>query len=188
MYRALLALSLLTLTLACGDDANDFAGDDIVDQGDSGPRIGNGGRTSSDGGELVADAGTDAAAIEQHDASSDAGQAAPADAGAPDVFLSRVFKEVFQPMQCGLCHPGVDNSVDFTDVMTVRYTIQDSRAIVCNGKPYITPGDPSKSFLYDVISKANPGCDVDRMPQGLDPLSAAQVELVRVWIEQGARR
>jgi hypothetical protein len=58
----------------------------------------------------------------------------------------------------------------------------------CNGKPYVTPNDPSQSFLWDLVSKDDPGCGAERMPQGLPHLSAAQLDIVKRWIEDGALR
>jgi mono/diheme cytochrome c family protein len=55
--------------------------------------------------------------------------------------------------------------------------------------PLITPFKPDESYLYAKIS----GKQVERggtgiqMPGGLPPLPDADIELVRRWIEQGAR-
>jgi mono/diheme cytochrome c family protein/sugar lactone lactonase YvrE len=47
----------------------------------------------------------------------------------------------------------------------------------------ITPKHPDKSELYRLIATDD---EDDRMPQKADPLPAAQVQLVRRWIEEGA--
>jgi len=49
----------------------------------------------------------------------------------------------------------------------------------------VLPGDAAKSYLYQKISLPTPP-EGDRMPQGLPPLGAAQIRLVRDWIEAGA--
>ncbi|HEX6177537.1 MAG TPA: hypothetical protein VF057_04205 [Thermoanaerobaculia bacterium] len=48
----------------------------------------------------------------------------------------------------------------------------------------IQPGNFADSYLYRKITGA--GITGDRMPQGLPPLSAAQIALVRDWIRRGA--
>lgn len=53
-----------------------------------------------------------------------------------------------------------------------------------SGDAPITPGKLDASYLYQLISST----DADqRMPKDADPLPAAQVALVKLWIEQGAR-
>ena len=65
-------------------------------------------------------------------------------------------------------------------------TLVSDTAVKCNGKPYITPGDPTKSWLIDVLTQNDPGCDTDQMPQNLTPLSASDLKEVEDWITQGA--
>jgi WD40 repeat protein/mono/diheme cytochrome c family protein len=52
-------------------------------------------------------------------------------------------------------------------------------------KPGIVPGRPDQSFLVEQILAA-PG-KKPAMPKGKDPLPAADVELIKKWIAQGAR-
>jgi mono/diheme cytochrome c family protein len=52
-------------------------------------------------------------------------------------------------------------------------------------KPGIVPGRPDQSFLVEQILAA-PG-KKPAMPKGRDPLPAADVELIKKWIAQGAR-
>ncbi|GAB4318931.1 MAG: hypothetical protein Kow0074_08410 [Candidatus Zixiibacteriota bacterium] len=47
----------------------------------------------------------------------------------------------------------------------------------------VNPGDPDNSYLVMKIEGTAPG---DRMPRGRPALSAAQIQLIRDWIEQGA--
>ncbi|HUI27305.1 MAG TPA: hypothetical protein VL403_14580 [Candidatus Kryptonia bacterium] len=50
----------------------------------------------------------------------------------------------------------------------------------------VKPGDPDNSFL--IIKLTNPTIDEGvRMPSGKPPLSAAQIQLIRDWITQGAQ-
>lgn len=80
--------------------------------------------------------------------------------------------------KCQACHGPEKAKGDFR-----LHTYQEMRRGGESRKPPVTPGDPAKSHLYELIT--TPDAD-DRMPQKDDPLSAEQIELVRRWIEQGA--
>ena len=47
---------------------------------------------------------------------------------------------------------------------------------------YITPGKPDESRLVIVVSGAKA-----KMPRGGPPLKAERIEILRTWIEQGAK-
>ncbi len=49
----------------------------------------------------------------------------------------------------------------------------------------VVPGDPEASYLLDRISA---GGDTPRMPLGADPLGQADIDRIRGWIRQGAKR
>ena len=49
------------------------------------------------------------------------------------------------------------------------------------GRP-VTPGDPAKSLIVDMISGKEP-----EMPEKGDKLSDAQVQIISAWIKQGAK-
>lgn len=57
-------------------------------------------------------------------------------------------------------------------------------------RPFIDPGDPDHSYIVDKIEGNQLDPDVNgtgsAMPLAMDPLSEAQRELIRLWIEQGA--
>ncbi|MET0341302.1 MAG: hypothetical protein ABW252_09875 [Polyangiales bacterium] len=86
---------------------------------------------------------------------------------------------------CTSCHPTA-SPPDLKTVAGAAMSI-DSDEVVCNGKPLVTKGNPEQSFLYDVLSKDTPGCNVRRMPIGAK-LPADQLRLVRDWIAAGAPR
>jgi mono/diheme cytochrome c family protein len=52
--------------------------------------------------------------------------------------------------------------------------------------PAIHPGKPGDSLILHAITGG--GDDLPRMPKNADPLSDAQIALIRAWIEQGAER
>jgi hypothetical protein len=88
---------------------------------------------------------------------------------------------------CVGCHPGINPSIDlrsgnsYADLINQR-ALEDPRYL------RIVVGDPQKSFLYLKVAGFAPAAPVGgRMPFGRPPLPAAQVELLRNWILQGAR-
>ncbi len=52
------------------------------------------------------------------------------------------------------------------------------------GEALFTPGDVTKSVLFHVVSEADPE---KRMPPKGDPLSSGEIELLKRWIEEGAK-
>jgi len=47
---------------------------------------------------------------------------------------------------------------------------------------FVTPGDPSKSRLFVVVYGSTA-----KMPRGGPPLKPEQIEILKTWIEQGAK-
>jgi hypothetical protein len=93
----------------------------------------------------------------------------------------------FGTNNCATCHPSVDKSVDMSSEDKAYATLVGNTKVICNGKPYVTAGDPSKSFLIDVISSDSPGCKAERMPSGGE-MAAAEIQQVSDWIKGGAKR
>ena len=63
----------------------------------------------------------------------------------------------------------------------------DDKAVVLRGgestQPAVVPGSSGTSHLIQLVSSPKPD---ERMPQAGEPLSAAQIALLRAWIDQGA--
>jgi CHRD domain-containing protein len=104
----------------------------------------------------------------------------------PNATFTRVQNEVFTSTCARIgCHDTIG---------------QQSRMILSSGRAYdqivnvpsvempdlarVKPNDPANSYLYRKITGA--GITGDRMPQGLPPLSDAQISLIRDWIRRGA--
>ena len=51
-------------------------------------------------------------------------------------------------------------------------------------KPSVVPGQPEASHLYQLIVEKN---EDDRMPQKAEPLTAAEMSVIRAWIADGAK-
>ena len=80
---------------------------------------------------------------------------------------------------CLGCHGQVDPQSEY-QLHTFELAMQEAPS----GSPAITPGKPDESELYLLVSEEDE--DV-RMPQEGDPLSEEEIELIRRWIEQGAK-
>lgn len=88
---------------------------------------------------------------------------------------------------CTSCHPG-SNDLDLSDADMSFASLVEDKSIQCNDKPYVTPGNPARSFLIDLLTKEDPGCKKEPMPYGADPLTAEEVKVVSDWIRAGAKR
>ena len=63
----------------------------------------------------------------------------------------------------------------------------EAKASLRGGRHAIVPGDPAKSEIYKRVTSTN---NALRMPPaflGHDAVPAREIELLRLWIEQGAR-
>jgi hypothetical protein len=97
---------------------------------------------------------------------------------------------VFGKYGCVGCHPGVNPSLDlregrsYEQLVGVR-ALEDPRLV------RVVAGDPERSFLYLKLGGAPPVADIPaigtRMPPRAPPIDEADLELVRAWIEQGAK-
>jgi WD40 repeat protein len=80
---------------------------------------------------------------------------------------------------CVACH-GPDKSKGKYRLDTFQRLMKPGSS----GEAPITPGKPSASELYRLVSSHD---EDERMPQKADPLPQPQVNLIRLWIEQGAK-
>ena len=80
--------------------------------------------------------------------------------------------------KCIACHGGVKQSGGFSLLFR-----EEALGKTKSGKPAIIPGNPDMSEIMKRITSHDP--DV-RMPLGKDPLSAAEIEILKKWIKQGA--
>jgi hypothetical protein len=108
----------------------------------------------------------------------------PPDAGPT---LTVVQSTVFTP-NCALlgCHaaPAPEQGMNLSAGMTRESTV-DVDAVELAGFKRVTPGNAADSYLYMKIA-GDPRIAGERMPFG-GMLTAAEIELVRAWIEAGAK-
>jgi len=97
---------------------------------------------------------------------------------------------VWNTYGCTGCHPGVNPSLDlrpgksYDDLVGIR-ALEDPELV------RVIAGDPGSSFLYLKLGGDPPVADIPgigtRMPPRAPPIDAADLNLVRRWIEQGAK-
>ena len=110
--------------------------------------------------------------------------------GSSDTY-AQIQREVFDVhcLSAG-CHNAVspaaelvlEAGVSYDDLVDVAPTNPIAAA---QGLLRVTPGAPEQSYLYVKLSAAG-GVLGSRMPLGQPPLAAAEIELVRSWIRDGA--
>ncbi|MCC9609440.1 DUF1553 domain-containing protein [Blastopirellula sp. JC732] len=76
--------------------------------------------------------------------------------------------------KCLSCHSGAEPKGDFS--------LQSASAALADG--YIEPGDAAASHLVELITPTNGTAE---MPKDADPLSAAELAVIRKWIDNGAK-
>lgn len=115
----------------------------------------------------------------------------PTDPGDPDPIdqsatLTRVQTEVFTPTCAVLgCHDAFGNQSQLNLTRgTSHGQIVGRPSVQASNLNRVQPGQPDLSYLYRKI--LGTGITGDRMPQGGQPLSDAQKNLVRDWIRRGA--
>lgn len=80
--------------------------------------------------------------------------------------------------KCISCHGGVKESSGFS-----LFSRQDALRKTDSGKPAIIPGDADHSEFMRRLTSKDPE---ERMPYHAQPLSEAEIEKLRTWINQGA--
>lgn len=97
--------------------------------------------------------------------------------------------------QCNYCHdrpanPKSNGNLDMGHAQDVAYAAivgKASASTVCGGgKQLVVPGNPDTSLFYTKLASSPSPCG-DRMPQGADPLTDAQLAMVKSWIAAGAK-
>jgi hypothetical protein len=105
----------------------------------------------------------------------------PANSSGPPVNFQRQVRPILSD-NCFLCH-GPDKGTRMADV---RLDIKEGAFATRKNGTIIVPGKPDESLLIKRISSDNPGF---RMPPPFahKTLTAAQIDTLRRWVEQGAQ-
>ena len=97
---------------------------------------------------------------------------------------------VWEKYGCTGCHPGVNSSLDLRKGRSYA-SLVGIAALEDPSLTRVVAGDPDRSFLYLKLGGASPLGDIPaigtRMPPRAPPIDAGDLELVRDWIEQGAK-
>ncbi|HEX9367281.1 MAG TPA: hypothetical protein VF921_11665 [Vicinamibacterales bacterium] len=106
----------------------------------------------------------------------------------PTATLTRVQNEIFTPTCSQMaCHDTTGQQSSLVLVTGRAYdNIVNVKSVENPTLNRIIANDPANSYLYRKITGS--GITGDRMPQGLLPLSSAQISLIRDWIRRGAPR
>ncbi|APR77285.1 Hypothetical protein A7982_02632 [Minicystis rosea] len=101
--------------------------------------------------------------------------------------FAEIYAKVFTAGSCtsDYCHAG--SSLNLVDQEKARATLVGiaSQGEGCDEMARVVPGDPEHSLLYLKVSMTTPPCGA-RMPIAGAHLDAAQIALLRAWIEAGA--
>lgn len=106
--------------------------------------------------------------------------------------LTSIQEYIFDP-GCALpsCHSSLSQrgglvleaGRSYTQLVNVPAENDAAKAV---NKLRVVPGQPEKSFLMDKLTGPGPD-EGSLMPSGTDGLAASQIEVIRTWIQQGAR-
>lgn len=83
--------------------------------------------------------------------------------------------------KCAECHTG-----DHEGVKASGFSVESYESLMKGTRlgPVIVAGSAESSSLYRMVAgKTDPAI---HMPHGKDPLSDEQIEMLRIWIDQGA--
>ncbi len=91
---------------------------------------------------------------------------------------------------CTSCHPSVNGALNLTAGKSYKALV-GAGAVEAPGQVRVVAGDPKRSFLLTKIAGDPSLGDIPpigtRMPPGQPAIPAAEIELVRNWIAQGAK-
>jgi hypothetical protein len=95
---------------------------------------------------------------------------------------------IFSANGCPGCHrmmgPAAD--LDLSSAGAAHGNLVGAGTTECGpGRARVVPGSPDTSYLINKLTGVDM-CAGLPMPRGRDPLSAAQIELIRAWIAGGA--
>jgi hypothetical protein len=141
------------------------------------------------------------AAIPEFDAGAIIEAAAPHEAAAPieeaaapkgDTF-TLVYSDIISPI-CVQCHnpAGIGVSMGHLDMSTKAAAFADlvnvsAMGVACGGMgTRIVPGNADDSILYKKVDPAQGAPCGSKMPLGLTPLTTAQADEIKSWINAGA--
>ncbi len=99
-----------------------------------------------------------------------AGSSGTADGGTSPTF-TQVYVDILSPYCAGSsCHsPGKKGSVNFASQASAYASLMSN----------VTPGNGATSTLYTIVNSG-------RMPEGKAKLSAANIAMIKAWIDAGA--
>ena len=172
MRVSTLTLCALLWLPACGGDDDVTPGSDATTTPDSSTTTADSNTTTPDSSS-GADAGVDSTA--------------GSDASAAPTF-TEVYDDVLS-QKCAPCHTSSSSgNLSMSDKATAYSNLVgiDAAGAACSssGLKRVVASDSASSLLHQKVA-GTPSCG-SRMPQGRDPLETAEIELIELWIDNGA--
>lgn len=209
MSNARVTFAMCIVLCACGDDSSgsdetqdqdpstagdgDGDGDGTQDELDAGVQPRDAGTRPGDAGSTpVVDAGTtrDAGSAPTADASAPRDAGANADAGAAPI--APTFRQVYTIIaaDCSPCHTAEnDGDLDMSSRQLAFENLVNEgasgSACAGGGRVRVVPGDAEESLLVQKL-EGTQDCG-GRMPRGRTALPTASIDVIKEWIEAGAK-
>lgn len=99
--------------------------------------------------------------------------------------FSSIQARILSPI-CAQCHAGASAPLGFSMEASASYwNLVDVPSVEAPELMRVRPGQPDSSYVVWKIEGA-PGIVGGRMPLGLSPLSAEEIQAIRDWIADGA--
>jgi mono/diheme cytochrome c family protein len=100
--------------------------------------------------------------------------------GGDGVAFSANVQPIFD-LNCVACH-GASGGLDLSPALSYANLVS-VESFGYSPHMLVQPGDPANSVLYGKVTGDSYG---NRMPRGFGPLSDSEIEIIRLWIEEGA--
>ena len=101
------------------------------------------------------------------------------------------FTEVYEQLVfgCNGCHAAGMGGLRMMTQEEAYMNLVDVTSRSCSGLKRVQPGDPSKSLVYLAITRVgmSGSCKVPSMPPGNIPWLQENVDMVKAWIQAGAK-
>lgn len=107
----------------------------------------------------------------------------PGGGGTPTESFASIQSQVFVP-RCVQCH-GSSRREQNLDLQNNAYNNLVNRQSTQVNMLLVSPGNPDASYLIHKI-EGRPGIVGSQMPQAMTPLTGAQIDAIRRWIQNGA--
>ncbi len=106
----------------------------------------------------------------------------PSGSGSSTVSFANQIQPIFNNFGCTNCH-GSSGNLSLAENQSHGNLVNKNAEADCTSLKRVLPGKADSSVLFKRVSSSDCGA---QMPKGLAPLSPANINLIRDWINQGA--